>query len=292
MISEKISPVIVMGMHRSGTSLLSELLKQMGIFMGADWEDNKESKFFLEINEWLLKQAGVCWQEPKSFVYVSADFKKLMAEIILNHFKTRSRFNYLGQQKSYKSITDIDFPWGWKDPRNTFTREVWKEIFPDAKLIHLYRHPVDVIRSLVKRENDFLSTLNISIESRTGLKKKYMGYRLPEKRLFFHSFRTVNIQGAFDMWKEYVEQALTINENNPQKILHVCYEDLVEDMERVLTTISSFLEIPLTSQTLEKLKKAINPGRHYAYLESIEYKSYYDKIKNDPLVVKLGYHKI
>ena len=41
-----ISPLLITGMHRSGTSLLVEILEKNGIFFGAYQDHNRESIFF------------------------------------------------------------------------------------------------------------------------------------------------------------------------------------------------------------------------------------------------------
>src|SRR5699024_9625556 len=47
---EDFKPIIVVGMHRSGTSLLSRVLSDIGVFMGNDLSINHESSFFQKIN--------------------------------------------------------------------------------------------------------------------------------------------------------------------------------------------------------------------------------------------------
>ena len=42
-----VDPIIIIGMHRSGTTLLSKLLEKCGVFMGTKKEENNESIFFL-----------------------------------------------------------------------------------------------------------------------------------------------------------------------------------------------------------------------------------------------------
>lgn len=39
-------PVIIIGMHRSGTSMLTRVLQRAGLFMGEHREENDESLFF------------------------------------------------------------------------------------------------------------------------------------------------------------------------------------------------------------------------------------------------------
>jgi len=48
-------PVILLGMHRSGTSLVARLLDELGLFQGAELQDDHESTHFLAVNELLLE---------------------------------------------------------------------------------------------------------------------------------------------------------------------------------------------------------------------------------------------
>lgn len=48
-------------MHRTGTKIITEMLEELGIFMGADKEQNNESLFFIQLNDWLLKQSSASW---------------------------------------------------------------------------------------------------------------------------------------------------------------------------------------------------------------------------------------
>ena len=45
-MSASLPPVIVIGMHRSGTSLLARLLRAGGVFMGAWRNNHDEAQFF------------------------------------------------------------------------------------------------------------------------------------------------------------------------------------------------------------------------------------------------------
>jgi hypothetical protein len=41
--------------------------------------------------------------------------------------------------------------WGWKDPRSSLFLDFWHEILPDARFLFVYRHPLEVLLSLVRR---------------------------------------------------------------------------------------------------------------------------------------------
>ena len=67
-----LSPLVVIGMHRSGTRLLVEVLDKLGVFMGADRQADSESVTFMLINEAILHQCGAFWSEPMSAHFVLA----------------------------------------------------------------------------------------------------------------------------------------------------------------------------------------------------------------------------
>ena len=60
-------PIIIIGMHRSGTTMLAKFLGELGVFMGNDKEKNYESKFFQKLNKWMLSVAGCSWDNPDGF---------------------------------------------------------------------------------------------------------------------------------------------------------------------------------------------------------------------------------
>lgn len=55
---------VVVGMHRSGTRVVADILASLGIFMGADRQGDSESITFIELNEAIFHQCGTFWTEP------------------------------------------------------------------------------------------------------------------------------------------------------------------------------------------------------------------------------------
>lgn len=137
------SPVIIIGMHRSGTSLLAKVLEKAGIFMGVLKDHNYEAIHFLSLNQQTLWAANANWLGPK------------VPE--REHYHTRPPKTLYNEH--FKLTTKIDqfkyglFPkaWGWKDPRNTFTLPMWLELFPKAKVIFVNRNSDAIALSLQKR---------------------------------------------------------------------------------------------------------------------------------------------
>lgn len=48
--------------------------------------------------------------------------------------------------------------WGWKDCRTTLFLEFWRQMIPDIKFLFLFRHPLLVVDSLLRRGTDFIVT--------------------------------------------------------------------------------------------------------------------------------------
>jgi hypothetical protein len=281
-------PIVIIGMHRSGSSLLVKVMQEMGVFMGNDFDENNESRFFNRINDWMLLQAGASWDCPENFKYISDDFKALMVEIIRNRLKSIHLKKYLGN--SNHSIKNQAFIWGWKDPRNTFTIKIWKEIFPGAKVIHIYRNPVDVISSLVKREISKIPAAGN--RSRTGIKRKFYSYNLPNRRFFYHSFKSLKLSENFDLWKTYVNKAFSPGQEDSTEVLQISYEDLLEKPEAIIGNIIEFCNLKTENRNHEKFLQTINKTRKFAFVKSPELVEFYKKIKNDELVDRLGYGSI
>jgi hypothetical protein len=146
-------PIIVVGMHRSGTTLLVRLLEGCGVWMGAYQTANKESLFFQSINRTALDFLGYSWRcidllpEPEQLLNhyhwlrkrIDGEVKK---GLVQEHFG----------RKALKLWLTPHLHWGWKDPRNSLTLPLWSHIFPEATVIHIYRDGRDAALSLLRRE--------------------------------------------------------------------------------------------------------------------------------------------
>src|SRR5207302_9249377 len=93
-------------------------------------------------------------------------------------------------------------PWGWKDPRNTFTLPMWLHIYPDAKLISIERHGVDVAESLRASEMSNLKGAAQRYERYPAL-----SFLRQSEDSFVDSPRCLSLDGGFSLWSAYVSQA-------------------------------------------------------------------------------------
>ena len=142
-------------MHRSGTSLLVRILKDLGVFFGCCRDEHDEARFFQELNVWLLKQCGARWDTPEQIDYLwKNDALLSVSESYIRTIVDGPRaIQFLGAWRYMlgQRICELGSVWGWKDPRNTYTFPIWHKIFPKARVINITRHGVDVAQSLVTR---------------------------------------------------------------------------------------------------------------------------------------------
>ena len=132
--------VIVLGMHRSGTSLLTGSLEAAGMYLGEvnnaapyNRKGNKENESIRDLNDALLTKGGAAWNLPPDgqVRWNRADVERGRALV--------------------RPYLDGARPWGFKDPRTMWTVEGWLQLLPDARIVGVFRHPSLVVRSLTAR---------------------------------------------------------------------------------------------------------------------------------------------
>ena len=233
------NPIIVIGMHRSGTTLTTRLLEDLGISMGTKQGINtSEDLFFQKLNELLLQLSNATWDNPNSIsrVLQNQDFNIALTKVITHKLTKHNSI-----QLSPKSSKDVkNNMWGFKDPRNTYTLPIWLNIFPNAKVINVVRNGQSVVSSLLNREEKNL---------RRG-KSLSLVSLIPSLSL--------------DLWAEY---AMTAHKNcsrlSNDKYLEIRYEELLESPETTIQQIIKFLEIDtdqrIVNNAVSIVKQPNNP---------------------------------
>jgi len=134
--------IIVLGMHRSGTSLVAGICQKLGAHMGEYFRIGDESNpdgYFEDLdwramNKWIINAAGGTWYDPPSALETTVHAMRLRP-IIESLIKTKSRFD----------------PWGFKDPRTCLTARGLYRIIPDLKFVVVRRPELEIVESLKKR---------------------------------------------------------------------------------------------------------------------------------------------
>ena len=260
----KVDPIIITGMHRSGTSLLSRILMQQSIFMGYKLDSNNESIFFQRINKWILSCIGSSWDNPRTL----QDLENEDVDLIINRLDKvlNSRFSkslFLGKKDLFynRSLNKMDVNWGWKDPVNTFTLFIWKQIFPNAKIININRHPLDVSSSLVIRES------KLKIKDKESLFPEFLSSLLPvlsvNKGDVLSSFNIKNINDGLKLYKKYFDEMES--NKNLYDVLDIKYEDLIMSSNKILKEVFDYLDINITNNEYQNIEKILDKNRVHAF---------------------------
>ena len=280
------SPVIIIGMHRSGTSMLTLLLKELGLFVGKDLDpfDLHESMFFITLNDWLLRQSNATWDNVYNYQFMDEFMIEKAIPIIQGELAGKRRKKYLGSGK-IKNISNLNIPWGWKDPRTTITIDFWKRIFPNAKLLHIYRNPIDVAESRRKRE--------LYVREHAKLKfwvkiLKFLDYKAVQTL----SPRMLHLEEGVKLWEDYVQKALSLTDTYGDDVMHIRYEDFLETPAPILKKITDFIELSTEMPNIEKAVEHVDASRKFAFLNNEELITVYKKIQRHPLLQQLNYEQI
>ena len=142
--------VVVLGMHRSGTSALTGLVNLAGIPVGASDDlieaDSRNAKGYWEsanltdFQELLLRRLGGSWDAPPHLPPGWERSTRLLVEV--------------GRARRVFRLVYGDAPiWTWKDPRTSLTLPFWRRALrPRLLAVIIHRHPLEVARSLSNRD--------------------------------------------------------------------------------------------------------------------------------------------
>jgi len=255
-----------MGMHRSGTSMIAQLLGEAGLLLGVCKNDHYESRFFKSLNDWLMLQCGARWDLPQAVEYAwnNDELMYWVREYVKDILASPRGIQYTGL-RSYLSggIFRLNQPWGWKDPRNTFALPLWLSLFPDAKIICVERHGVDVAQSLLRR-----SQLGFSKTTKKAEKYKAILPLFLKKGGFMESPRCSTLSGGFSLWVEYMQKGREILAQLPDhNILLLRYESVLTRPEENLRDSARFCGLSLSDENLKRITATTDPDRAFAYLK-------------------------
>ncbi len=250
------TPVIVIGMHRSGTSLVARALHSSGVNMGLRQSPNAESLAFRRLNEQLLAATGGSWFEvdpARAAVQLGASRRGLVDRAAAALERTRRRHG-------------VAEPWGFKDPRTTLLIPVWAEVFAEARWIYLLRNGIDVALSLNRRAQ----------QQAASPRKRFFGR-------YFFSADLLSPQACLQLWADYVDAyQKDVTAIAPDQLLEVRYEDLLTDAEGELRRI--LRHAGASEAIIPELAAAIAPPDHPAIDAGL-----LQQLGSHPKLAELGY---
>jgi Sulfotransferase family len=187
--------LIIAGMHRSGTSLITQWLQKCGLNIGDELmvpnKSNKQGYFedmdFVKLHEDLLSQNGL--------PYTGITHKTIPK---LTSIEKEKIFSLLNRKNlSHKQ-------WGWKDPRTCLFLDTYRELAPGAKYIIIYRDCNFCVCSLISRmlrdeEDKYLAT---------GKKTSRLKWQLFKKSATLKHFLQNHAEDFSKVWIHYNKELL------------------------------------------------------------------------------------
>lgn len=257
-------------MHRSGTSMLARTLRELSVNMGRKRTRNEECRWTNKLNYWIFTQASATWERPEGAdtLFAEPDLCNTISDYLQGVVSGPASIRYLGPWRwmRYRSLFKIAEPWGWKDPRNTFTLPIWLGLFPRARVIHIMRHGVDVAQSLRKRHKGAAQGAVRRYWSRRGL---YVNNPLaPKRRGFAHAPRVANLEGGLALWELYTSRGCSQVRDLGNQALELRYEDLLQDPVYLLRRVTDFCGIEASKKVLQSQAERFDPNKAFAYSQS------------------------
>jgi hypothetical protein len=146
--SEASKQIAIIGMHRSGTSLVAQLLAAMGAYPGESSDLTPPDVFnprgywelrdALDLDDEILAAMNANWREP-----AEADLAKLGED---------GRRAFVNRARDIARRLDAHGTWLIKEPRMTLVFPVWRDALERPLCVLVWREPAAVARSLMHRD--------------------------------------------------------------------------------------------------------------------------------------------
>ncbi len=230
-MSEKM--IFIIGMHRSGTSLVANWLQACGLDMGeklvgpnfSNPNGHFEDTLFVEYHEALLS-----WNKQSMYVKKEAQLHvpklyKMQAEKFVQRRSARSQ------------------QWGLKQPRATVFLDMWHSILPFGHYLAPIRHYSEVVHSLYQRACGKIK----SLEKTEPTKAKALLAQ-------FQQAKDVSCNNYLSVWIRHNQDLLNhYREVGPQKCLIFQPRNLPQLDLQIFTTISKDWGFELNYSSLQEI---------------------------------------
>ena len=227
--------VLILGMHRSGTSALARALNLMGLYFGGEnvgtGRSSENVKGFWErrdvrdLNDAILAAAGADWD--------------VVSNLDLDGLPPESRAGYVSAAADIVLNLDAHRPWFVKEPRICVLFPIWQAVLETPLAIHIHRNPLEVARSLHRRNG-------------------------------------IPIRAGLALWEYYNIHAFAGTKGIQRHVLG--YEDLLRTPDPVLRSLHDFLtrdsDYALRRPSPRELSAFLNPDLQHQRAETSELEAF------------------
>jgi Sulfotransferase family len=155
------APILIIGAHRSGTSATAHALEILGLQIGQRLDSHYEPRALQQLHEDYLRRVGAAWHDPESFIKSirTAEGEQRCVNYLRENIQ-RNFAHIFGYRKSPRGLwllarVRFGAAWGWKEPRTTLFAASWLQVFPGARIVHVFRDPFAAASSICRREQKF-----------------------------------------------------------------------------------------------------------------------------------------
>lgn len=226
---------VILGMHKSGTTLMSQMLHQSGIRMIDEegYNNSYDSGQQFERIDFLLFNLAMLNIKKRYPIG-----KMVHTENEIRYFDNPKAFeNLIKKTISFHESKDND--WGIKDPRTCLTYNIWKKILPDHKLICVFRSPYEVA-------------------NRVAGKKSLLRYIYR----FYKKLRALNA------WCKHNENIVKIYQTNKDNALLIDYNHFMNGNSKDISELSNFCNREIIDLRNKNLYR--NKLKNMNYFERLE----------------------
>jgi hypothetical protein len=201
------TPVIVLGMGRSGTSYLSSFLGSNSVDLGSNLiaPSAENPRGYFEDSEIVAFHRGLLRR-----LRATPDWDGMTGEL-LPHADLAAE----EKEQALRILQRLAKPgrlWGWKDPRTAHFIRFWLELLPEAKLIVPLRHPLEILYSYLKR----VATIDTLID----------------------------VKQIFRAYTEYHDRILSLVQERPHQSLVVYTQNAFSNPQGLRAVLEEFLDLP------------------------------------------------
>ena len=211
-------PLIISGMHRSGTSLLASWLERCGltIHAGRVWgaapgnpRGHFEDRDFEELHSGQLKR-----DRPRSrgWIVIDGDPHTFDPDLL-------ERAKDLVDRRNARFAL-----WGWKDPRTICFLDQWHELLPEAGFFFVWRPCAEVVDSLHSRSR----------------RARQRVYRITRHR-------------ALQLWLVQNRRICSFCRRHPRRTVLAPLRHVLDHDREILDQLCSHFELPLDHVRLNEL---------------------------------------
>ncbi|MYN39861.1 hypothetical protein GTP55_10790 [Duganella sp. FT109W] len=218
--------LVIAGMHRSGTSLITHWLHDCGLQVGENLvgagtgnvEGHFEDEGFFQLHQQILVDKGAHPDglgPPETMTPTRQEQAQMHALIT-------------ARNASFQQ-------WGWKEPRTCLFLDTYSALLPEAKYLVLLRDYQEVVHSLLKRDFSLLDN-------------KYRGKSWPHRTAWKYFYRAMRLEQHrrkhrdryLKAWLAYNQMILkTLRALPEDRYLVVSYQSMQSECAEVFSFLSS-----------------------------------------------------